>query len=126
MLEGNRTALVVDDELADLELLRKALAELGFEVIEASGGEAALREFHAHPGAIDLLVTDVAMSPVNGCELAASLLELRPGLQVVFVSGYVGSASFRYKHGLTGAFAFLRKPLRPAELEAELRAAVMA
>jgi len=124
MVYGNRTALVVDDEPADLGMLRKALADLGYEVIEASGGEAALAAFQAHSGAIDLLVTDVAMSPMNGCELAAQLLELNPGLQVVFVSGYTGSEAFRYKHGLTGAFAFLRKPLRPAELEAEVRAAV--
>ena len=126
MLHNDKTALVVDDEPPDLEMLRKALADLGYRVIEAGGGEAALEAFQAHPGVIDLLVTDVAMSPVNGCELAADLLKLNPDLQVVFVSGYVGSEAFRYGRGLTGGFAFLRKPLRPAELEAELRAAVMA
>lgn len=121
MSQDGRMALVVDDEPDDLEMLRKALADLGYEVITAGDGAAALREFYAHRGAIDLLVTDIAMAPMNGCELAANLLKARPDLRVVFVSGYVGTEAFRYRSGLTRVFAYLRKPFKEVDLQAEVR-----
>ena len=118
---GRRIALVVDDEPSDLEILGAALSEFGYQIIAASDGPSALREFNAHPGAIDLLVTDIAMAPMNGCELAAILLKHRPDLRVVFVSGYAGTEAFRYEHRLTRAFPYLRKPLQATELQAEVR-----
>jgi two-component system cell cycle sensor histidine kinase/response regulator CckA len=121
MHHGTKTALVVDDEPADLEMLRRALADLGYEVITASDGRVALKAFHAHRGVIELLVTDVAMAPMNGCELAANLLNGDPHLRVVFVSGFVGIQAFRYEYGLTGAFPFLRKPFKAADLQAKIR-----
>jgi two-component system, cell cycle sensor histidine kinase and response regulator CckA len=121
MSQDSMTALVVDDEVADLEMLGNALADLGYKVITASDGVSALREFNALQGAIDLLVTDIAMAPMNGCELAANLLGVRPDLRVVFVSGYAGTEAFRYEHRLTRAFPYLRKPLKAADLQAEVR-----
>jgi CheY-like chemotaxis protein len=120
-MSHERMSLVVDDEPADLEMLRNALADLGYEVLTASDGAAAIREFYAHREAIDLLVTDVAMAPMNGCELAANLLKARPDLRVVFVSGYVGTEAFRYRSRLTRAFAYVRKPFKAADLQAEVR-----
>jgi CheY-like chemotaxis protein len=126
MSHDRMTVLVVDDEPTDLEILQKVLAELGYEVLAANDGNAAMRAFHAHRGAIDLLVTDVAMAPMNGCELAANLLNDRPDLRVVFVSGYAGTAAFRYRYGLTGTFAYLRKPFKLDDLRAEVAAVALA
>ena len=89
-------------------------------------GKAAMQAFHAQGGAIDLLVTDVAMAPMNGCELGENLLKARPDLRVVFVSGYAGTAAFRYRYGLTGTFAYLRKPFKLDDLRAEVAAVAMA
>jgi CheY-like chemotaxis protein len=70
---------------SDLEILSNALSEFGYQIIAASDGASALREFNANRGAIDLLVTDIAMAPMNGCELAAKLLKARLDLRVVRV-----------------------------------------
>ena len=127
-MSGNRKrALVVDDEPEDLEMLRTVLAKLGYDVFTAGDGETALRTFFNHPETISLVVTDVAMSPMDGCELAASLLRADPSLRVVFVSGYVGTEAFRYQHHhLQRVFPFLRKPLKAGELEREIQVVLKA
>jgi len=121
VIDGQNLALVVDDEPEDLKILCNGLAHLGYDVISAGDGETAIREFYAHRGSITLVVTDVAMSPMNGCELAAKLLKANPQLQIVFVSGYAGTEAFRYERRFTKAIPFLRKPLRLNELEAQVR-----
>src|SRR6185436_7651663 len=83
VIDGQNLALVVDDEPEDLKILCDGLAHLGYDVISAGDGESAIREFYAHRGSIALVVTDVAMSPMNGCELAAKLLKANPQLQIV-------------------------------------------
>ena len=65
-------------------LLRKA----GFTVLEAAGGPQALEVSESHDGPIDLVVTDVVMPIMSGKELAARLLDRRPGLKVLYMSGH--------------------------------------
>jgi len=103
--------LVVDDEPDDLEALRLALASSGFEVITATDGKSALEKSQAYSARFDLLVTDIAMSPMNGYDVAIACAKLNPKLKVVFVSGHVGAHSLQY-HGdlVIGNWTFVRKP----------------
>ncbi|HEX6841800.1 MAG TPA: PAS domain S-box protein [Stellaceae bacterium] len=113
--------LVVDDDADVLESTIAMLAALGFEVLTAGDGPAALnslrRERH-----IDLLFTDVVMPRgMNGVELARQARALRPEIKVLLASGFPMSA-LSSEHGLTDEFPFISKPYRWAELSDRLRA----
>ena len=110
MINQQHMALVVDDEPDDLELVRHALASAGYNVKTAMDGKTAIEIFRAHAEEIDILVTDVAMSPMTGCDLAAQLVQLKWNLRVVFVSGYSGAQAFQYQGGPVADFAFVPKP----------------
>lgn len=83
-----RTILVVDDDEWVRVLTRDVLAGEGYRVLEASDGQDAIRVAAEHPGPIHLLLTDVMMPGMNGCELAAGLAALLPGMKVMFISAY--------------------------------------
>ena len=83
-----RTILVVDDDAWVRGLARDVLAREGYRVLEASDGQDAIRVSAEHPGPIHLLLTDVMMPGMNGCDLAAGLSALLPGLKVMFMSAY--------------------------------------
>ena len=84
-------------------------------MLDAGNGAEAVEVAAAHHGPIHLLVTDVVMPLLSGGELAARLQEARPGLRVVFVSGYSDDAIER--HGvLAPDSVFLQKPVMPEEL----------
>jgi PAS domain S-box-containing protein len=120
---GGRTILVVEDEAAVRHVERRMLEAHGYRVLLAEGGAAALELVRAHPGTIDLLLTDVIMPEMNGREVAAAVQELRPGLPVLFVSGHVGDALDR--HGGLGPEArVLSKPFSSRELVDAVRAAL--
>ena len=109
--------LAVDDEPDDLEALRLALAPSGFEVVTATDGKSALENFQAYSARFDLLVTDIAMGPMNGYELAIACAKLNPKLKVVFASGHAGAHSLQYHDDLViGNWTFVRKPFTREEL----------
>ncbi len=83
--------LVVEDEPAVRLLSVEALTELGYRVLEAEGGTAALQLLEAHPE-IALLFTDVVMPEMNGRKLADEARRRRPGLKVLFTTGYTRNA----------------------------------
>jgi signal transduction histidine kinase/ActR/RegA family two-component response regulator len=85
------TVLVVEDEEAVRHLATDALRELGYRVLEAESGRKALELLHAYP-AIVLLFTDVVMPDMNGRELATAARKLKPGLKVLFTTGYTKNA----------------------------------
>jgi two-component system, cell cycle sensor histidine kinase and response regulator CckA len=85
---GSETILLVEDEEALRAIAREILDEHGYRVLEAAGPKEALEMAAAHPEHIDLLVTDVVMPLMNGRALADALLVARPGLRVLFISGY--------------------------------------
>ena len=114
-------ALAVDDEPADLENVRSVLANAGYRVFTASDANSAMEIFQRHADRIEVLVTDVAMSPVGGCDLAAALVKLKPDLHVTFVSAYSGSLAFRYSEVPTFPFALVAKPFSAQELLAKIR-----
>ncbi len=87
--KGSETILVAEDEAALRTMTREMLTRAGYAVIEASGGEEALSLAGSHPGWIHLLLTDVVMPGMSGPELARKLSESRPGVAVVYMSGYM-------------------------------------
>ena len=114
--------LVVDDEPSDLELARKALEGLGYKVLAAGDGPSALGVYREFGAPVALLVTDVAMSPMNGCELAVHLASIQPDIKVLFVSGYAGAGVLRREKIVELKAAFLRKPFTGSQLTERVRA----
>src|SRR6266478_7407202 len=113
--------LVVDDEPVDLDMMRDILVQAGYTVVTASDPNAALTLYQKHQAELHLLITDVAMAPINGCELAEKLTELNKALSVIFVSGYSGAQALRYKQRYQTPAAFLMKPFTSEQLLAEVR-----
>ena len=86
---GTATVLVVEDEPAVREIAVAILADLGYRVFEAADGEQALQVFGAHVSELDLLLSDVVLpGQVRGRELAERVQAIRPGVRVLFMSGY--------------------------------------
>src|SRR5882762_2773186 len=113
--------LVVDDEPADLNMMRDILVQAGYSVVTAPDPYAALTLYQRHQGELYLLITDVAMSPINGCELAEKLTDLNKALSVIFVSGYSGAQALQYKRRYQTPIAFLMKPFTSEQLLAQVR-----
>jgi CheY-like chemotaxis protein len=113
--------LVVDDEHVDLEMIRVSLVKAGYSVVTASNGKDALKICQRYGGLIRLLITDVAMAPIDGCVLANRMIELESNLPVLFVSGYVGELALRDRHEPLPRSAFLRKPFTSDQLLAKVR-----
>lgn len=103
-----RTILVVDDDPWVRVLARDMLAGEGFRVLEASDGPDAIRVASEHPGPIHLLLTDVVMPGMNGCELATGLSALLPGMKVMFMSAY--DRDFLVASGLDPIGPVITKP----------------
>jgi CheY-like chemotaxis protein len=82
------TILLAEDDVQVRRVMQRVLAEAGHQVLVAASGEAALAQSRAHPGPIHVLITDVVMTNLGGPELARLLCAERPGLRVLFVSGY--------------------------------------
>jgi signal transduction histidine kinase/CheY-like chemotaxis protein len=85
---GGETILVVEDEPAMLEVTRRILDANGYTVLTAGRGTEAVKIAAEHDGPIDLLLSDVVMPYMLGKEVAARVGALRPGIQVLFMSGY--------------------------------------
>lgn len=93
----------------------RALRGKGYTVLEASSGEAALAVLDSYGGDIDLLITDVVMPQMDGATLVANVRKDRPGLMVIFMSGYAEDA-FRKNLDPTVAINVLPKPFNLAQL----------
>jgi two-component system cell cycle sensor histidine kinase/response regulator CckA len=104
------TILVVDDEPSLLALVRTMLWRAGFAVLEAAGGEEALRIAGQHAQPIQLLLTDILMPDMNGYELAEKLQAARPGIKVLFMSGYTDKALFESTGRKLDGSRMIRKP----------------
>ena len=87
---GHETLLVVEDEPILLRLATNGLTRLGYSVLSACDGEAALRALESSPTPVDLLITDVIMPGFDGVELAERVRALRPSIRVLFMSGFAG------------------------------------
>jgi len=112
------TILLVDDDEALRRFVWRILLEQGFHVIQASDGAEALEAASAYAEPVDLLLTDVIMPKVNGLVLAQRLLQQRPGIGVLYMSGYVERSMLLAKHPES---ILLQKPFTPDALIAAVR-----
>jgi two-component system cell cycle sensor histidine kinase/response regulator CckA len=111
---GGGTILVVEDSAQLRELFRDVLELHGYKVLDAANGRAALEVAAGFEGTIDLLLTDVIMPEMNGRQLADHLTGSRPGIKVMFASGY--SADDLVRHGVEAGMAYMQKPFSPEAL----------
>ena len=117
---GNETILVVDDEPAILGIAKLSLERLGYRVMTASSGSAAIRMATEHPEKIDLMVTDVVMPQMSGREVAFHLAPQRPDMKVLYMSGHT-EAAIVYHGVLQDRAAFLPKPFTLPVLAGKVR-----
>jgi two-component system, cell cycle sensor histidine kinase and response regulator CckA len=111
---GSERILLVEDEPALREIGQELLEEAGYDVVTASAGDEAL-QVCAQTGTIDLMLTDVVLPRLGGQALLEEARKLRPGLKVIFMSGYTDRVASDL--GLLGpGSAFLEKPFTPQAL----------
>ncbi len=113
------TILLVEDEDLVRRPLQEILTESGFEVLPARDGLEALKLSQGYAGPIRLMVTDVVMPHMGGCELAERLAPLRPEMGVLFISGY--SDDPRARELAAAGTAFFRKPFSYEALVQKVR-----
>lgn len=117
---GTETILLVEDEPAVRALISEALQVYGYTVLEARHGIEALLIGNQHAGPISLLITDVVMPQMSGREVAERLAPMRPGMRVLFTSGYTDLAVAQ--HGVADPDRdFLQKPFTPHALIRKIR-----
>jgi CheY-like chemotaxis protein len=117
--DGRELILVVEDEAAVRMMSVDALEELGYRVLEADGGEAALKLLDAHPD-IALMFTDVVMPGMNGRKLADEAWRRRPDLKILFTTGYTRNAVV-HNGVLDAGVHLIGKPFTLEELAARVR-----
>jgi PAS domain S-box-containing protein len=117
---GTETILVVEDVDAVRRVTSRLLERLGYKVLQAADGAAALRLVSEHPAPIDLLLTDVVMPDLGGPELADKVRARRSEIKVLFMSGYTDGAIV-HNGVLNAGIAYLQKPLTPATLATKVR-----
>jgi two-component system cell cycle sensor histidine kinase/response regulator CckA len=117
---GSETIVLVEDETVVRNLVAEILESAGYAVLQAGDGNSAVELVRRHPTAIDLLVTDVVMPGMSGPDAAQAITSLRPGLRVLYMSGYTDSAILH--HGvLDPGTAFLQKPFSAADMIRKVR-----
>jgi signal transduction histidine kinase len=118
---GTETILLVEDEDMVRDLVRYALLQDGYNILEARHGQNAIEVCEKHEGPIHLLLTDVIMpGGLTGRELAERLISLYPGIKVLYMSGYTDDAIVH--HGILDPdIAFLQKPFTPTTLSRKVR-----
>ncbi|MEA2445343.1 MAG: hypothetical protein QOJ12_2635, partial [Thermoleophilales bacterium] len=113
------TVLVVEDEDSVRRVTRRILVKGGYNVLTAADGQEALQICERGDESIDLLLTDVIMPEILGPELAARAAELRPGLAVLFTSGYADQVIEHNTEGGAGV-PFVEKPFSAEKLLASV------
>ncbi len=114
------TVLLVEDEELVRHLAREILVRNGYRVLDAADGPEALRICDDYAGVIHLMVTDVVMPRMSGRELVEQVRPRRPGMRVLYVSGYSEEA-IEHHGKLTEGVELLPKPFTPAVLTAKVR-----
>ncbi len=121
-LRGSETILIVEDDASLREVTCEFLKSSGYAVMEAETPDEALRAVERHDGPIDLLLTDMILPKMNGRELAARLGAARPGMKILYVSGYTdGIVRDGAQRVLEPGLAFLQKPYTRYALTQKVR-----
>lgn len=120
--EARGVLLVVEDDPSLQKLVRHILTSRGYEVLEAGCAEEAERIGRERRGPIDLLLTDMVLPGEGGCAVARALRQVRPGLRIVYMSGY--SEEMAMRQGLEPDARLLQKPFTPEALLEAVRGAL--
>jgi two-component system, cell cycle sensor histidine kinase and response regulator CckA len=123
LARGNECVLVVEDDVNLRAAIVRRLAALGYTTLEADNATRALDVLASHDGRIDLLLTDLVMPGMDGRELAGAATRVRPGLRVLFMSGYTEHVAI-HTHRLSAAEHFVEKPFTAVALASSLRRAL--
>jgi CheY-like chemotaxis protein len=118
---GSETILLVEDEAAIRELVRRVLAAYGYRVLEAADPQHAARIAEEHSSAIDLLVSDIVMPGLSGPDLAQRIACRRPQMRVLYMSGFAGGLNTS-SGTLSSGVTVLPKPFTPEQLAQQVRA----
>jgi PAS domain S-box-containing protein len=117
---GSETVLLVEDEDSVRTLSRLVLQSSGYTVLEARDGQEGAVVAQQHPGPIHVLVTDLVMPRMSGRQLADVVSQARPGVRVLFLSGYTDEAMAQ-RGAIEAGLAFLQKPFSPISLVRKVR-----
>ncbi len=120
---GSGTILVVEDQQDVRKYASIVLKSYGYEVMEAQNGAQALAMAREHPGAIDLVLTDVVMPGMTGREVAERLRNVAPDIRVVYMSGYTDDVIAR-RGILDENVDYIAKPFSPEALAGKIRSAL--
>lgn len=118
-----QTILIVEDEAMIRGNVRECLQQLGYRVLEAENGEAALQVCDDSNRKIDLVLTDLVMPGMGGYELAGQLAKRHPAVQMLFMSGYTEDSATR-REILSQGSAFLQKPFSVSDLSSAIHYAL--
>lgn len=119
----SETVLLVEDEAMILNLCKKMLMQLGYNVLTAETPEDGLRLAAEHDKAIDLLLTDIVMPGMNGRELAGKIGKIHEGINTLYMSGYTAEV-IANQGVLQEGVHFIQKPFMKKELAVKIREAI--
>lgn len=119
---GTQTILLAEDDGAVRRLARNVLTEQGYMVLDARDGDEALALARRYGNVIHLLITDVVMPGLSGRDLATRIAGERPGVRVLYTSGYTENVMIR--SGFQDGLMLLPKPFMPADLLRKVREAL--
>jgi CheY-like chemotaxis protein len=117
---GSETILVVEDEPEVRELIGTMLKKAGYEVLVARDGKEALRICKEREGRIGLILADMVMPGMSAPELVESLMQVNPGMRMLYMSGYAGHV-VASERGLDPGIPFIQKPFTSATLTGRIR-----
>jgi len=112
--------LLAEDDRGVRDLVTHMLSSQGYRVLTAANGGEAVLICESHPDQVDILLTDVVMPGMNGKELFERLRDAKPGLKVLYMSGYTDDAVV-HRGVLEPGTPFLEKPFSPRDLVKSLR-----
>ncbi len=118
---GAGTILIVEDQPGVREMAVEFVGQLGYKVLSAPDAEKAIQVSREYPDKIDAVISDVVMPGMNGPEMVHEILQRRPGMKVLYVSGYAGD-TFRLARLKDSGAVFLPKPYTPDILSRAVRA----
>ena len=117
---GGETIVLVEDASWLRELIWRGLQNCGYTVVESANGEEAIQLVRTRQGTIHLLISDLVLPGIGGRRLAGRISILKPGIKVLYMSGYTVKAMLR--HGvLESETAFLQKPFTLGALALKVR-----
>jgi len=117
---GNETILVAEDDPALRKFIRITLESFGYRVITAEDGEEALEKFKENNLRIDIVLLDMIMPKKNGKEVSEAIRKIRPGMKILFASGYTMDV-IKTKDLMEMGFDFIHKPFQSKEFLRKVR-----